>query len=89
MGVVGARVVGFGELAAVAVEAEFVVEGLEADLEEFGGAGLVVVSLLEGAEDHLAFHLFDRRADGKRDGVFDACAGALVERVGRDVVALD
>jgi hypothetical protein len=65
------------------------VQGLEADLEEFGGARLVVVGLLERAQDHLPLDLVDGRADGQRDGVLAACTRALFERVGREVVALN
>src|SRR5688572_28370375 len=59
----------FGEEPALAGVAELVVERLQTYLEEFGGAGLVVLGLLQRPHDHLALDLFDGRADGERDGV--------------------
>src|SRR5688572_23932038 len=80
---------GLGQKPLLAVEAELVVERLEADLEELGGARLVVVGLLERAQDHAPLDLLDGRADRERERVLAARALALLQRVGREVVALD
>ncbi len=73
----------------LAVEAELVVQRLEADLQKLGGARLVIVGLLKRAENHHALDLVNRRADGERDRVRPARARALVNEGGREVVALD
>src|ERR1044072_6750223 len=49
--------------ATLAIKIQLVVQRLEADAEQFGGARLVVLCLLQSAHDHLAFNFFQRRAD--------------------------
>src|SRR5688572_23546590 len=73
----------------LAIEIQFVVQCLEADTEQFGGARLVVLRLLQRAHDHLSLDLFERRADGHAQRVFIAQTFALLDRIRREVMTLD
>ena len=71
-----ARVFVRGKEAVLAVEAQLVVERLQTYLQKLGGACLVVVGLLERAQNHHALDLVNGRADGERDRVRPARARA-------------
>src|SRR6266516_1125822 len=71
------------------VSVKFVVQGLQADLKQFGGAGFVVAGLLQRAQNHLSFDDFDGGANRKRYRIFFPDALALIERIWREVMPLD
>src|SRR5437764_5265474 len=72
-----------------AIFVQLVVQSLETDLQEFSRAGFVVPGLLERAQDHLSFDLFQRCPNRKRGRVFVTQLLPLIERVGSEVMSLN
>src|SRR5207302_2902972 len=75
--------------APLAIGVQFVVESLQADLKQFGGAGFIVTGLLQRAQNHLSFDHFDGGANRKRYRIFLTNALALIERIWGKVMTLD
>ena len=76
-------------VALIAIEIEFVVERLQADSQQLGGARLIVLRFLKCANNHLPLDFFNRRSHRQRNRVFFSQAFALVDRIGSEVVPLD
>ena len=73
----------------LAIEIKFVMERLQADAQQLGGARFVVLRFLKSAHDHLSLNFFERRAHRQRQRIFVAQALALFDRVRSEVMALD